>query len=247
MDLKRNFSKFHFKAWIVILLAFSLLAACSSPSAQPTVTSSYTPSSAPSSTPLPTGTAAPTLESTATSAAPTVPPTVPPTACALAPILVPTLPAVIPGYTELDTTTNLHMTGTYQVIDLPSYRLEITGKVEHPLIFSYDDLRCMPKVTQHLVLNCPGYFTDEATWSGVPLDYLLKLAVIQPKSDGIRLVSADGYYTAASLEDVRTSQPFLAYEWEGQPLPILHGFPVRAVFPGQSGKWVKWLVKIEVY
>jgi DMSO/TMAO reductase YedYZ molybdopterin-dependent catalytic subunit len=40
----------------------------------------------------------------------------------------------------------------------------------------------------------------------------------------------------------------LAYAWEGEPLPILHGFPVWAVFPELDGStWVKWLVKIEVY
>jgi DMSO/TMAO reductase YedYZ molybdopterin-dependent catalytic subunit len=33
---------------------------------------------------------------------------------------------------------------------------------------------------------------------------------------------------------------FLAYEWEGEPLPILHGFPVRVALPGVSGGyWVK--------
>jgi sulfite oxidase len=170
------------------------------------------------------------------------------TPCAPAAILVPTLPAVIPGYTELDPSTNLHMTGKYQLIDLPSYRLEITGKVAHPLLFSFDDLRCLPKVTQQLVLDCPGYFSDEATWSGVLIDDLLKQAVVQPHSFGIHLVSADGYFASVPLEDVRAFKAFLAYEWEGQPLPILHGFPVRAVFPGMSGgRWVKWLVKIEVY
>ena len=40
---------------------------------------------------------------------------------------------------------------------------------------------------------------------------------------------------------------FLAYELRGEPVPILHGFPVRAAFPGLPGfYWVKWLVKIEV-
>ena len=163
-------------------------------------------------------------------------------------MLAPTLPAVIPGYTELDPATNLHMTGDYQVLDLASYRLQITGKVDHPLLFSFDDLRCLPKVTQELVLDCPGYFSDFASWSGVPLESLLKLAGVQTGSYGLNLVSADGYYSTVSLEDVSVSQPFLAYEWQGQPLPILHGFPVRAVFPGMDGnKWVKWLVKIEVY
>jgi sulfite oxidase len=40
---------------------------------------------------------------------------------------------------------------------------------------------------------------------------------------------------------------FLAYEMNGQPLPVLHGFPLRAVFPGVVGnKWVKWLLEIRV-
>jgi DMSO/TMAO reductase YedYZ molybdopterin-dependent catalytic subunit len=228
----RNLPIYHTGARIVGLSVLSLLVACvSSPSQL---------APAPTSTPLPTGTTAPAPDNTPGAA-------YIPTECALTPILIPTLPAIIPGYIELDTSTNLHMTGNYQVIDLASYRLEITGNVDHPMLISYDELRCMPKVTQRLVLNCPGYFIDEASWSGVPLEYLLKLAGFQPQSYGIQLVSADGYYVAVSLEDVRTSQPFIAYEWEGQPLPILHGFPVRAVFPHMSGgKWVKWLVKIEV-
>ncbi len=215
------------------MLALAVLAGCASAPVRLASASSATP------LPTATATAAPTGASTA---APL------PTQCALAPIVAPTLPAVIPGYTELDTATNLHMTGDYQVLDLASYRLAITGKVDHPLTLSYDELRCMPKVTRQPVLDCPGYFTDVANWSGVPLDYLLKLAGVQKASHSLDLVSADGYYATVSLEDVSLSQPFLAYEWEGQPLPILHGFPVRAVFPGLSGgKWVKWLVKIEVY
>ena len=41
---------------------------------------------------------------------------------------------------------------------------------------------------------------------------------------------------------------FLAYEWAGEPLPVVHGFPVRAVFPESGGSfWVKWLVEIVAY
>ena len=207
------------------VIVMSFLSACSSPLAQ-----ALSPSPEPVLTPANTPGAASLT-----------------TQCVLTPILIPTLPAIIPGYTELDASTNLHMTGNYQLIDLASYRLEITGNVDRPMLISYDELRCMPRVTQRVVLNCPGFFIDEATWSGVPLDYLLNLAGIRPQSYAIQLGSADGYYTTVTLEEVRTSQPFIAYEWEGQPLPILHGFPVRAVFPHiLGGKWVKWLVKIEV-
>ena len=48
--------------------------------------------------------------------------------------------------------------------------------------------------------------------------------------------------------DLSPRSDFLAYEWEGEPVPILHGFPVRAVFPSLNGnKWVKWLIGIDVY
>jgi DMSO/TMAO reductase YedYZ molybdopterin-dependent catalytic subunit len=49
------------------------------------------------------------------------------------------------------------------------------------------------------------------------------------------------------MEHAVSGTSFLAYELRGEPVPILHGFPVRAAFPGQPGfYWVKWLVKIEV-
>lgn len=165
----------------------------------------------------------------------------------LTPVTAPTKPAVIPGYAELDETTNLHMTGFVQEIDLEHYRLSVTGLVDHPLALTYDDLRCLPKVTQRTTLTCPGYFDDYAEWSGTPLKPLLEMAGLQPEAASVRLRSADGYEAFLLLEDALLEDNFLAYEWEGEPLPILHGFPVRAVIPSFPGaKWTKWLVEIIV-
>jgi sulfite oxidase len=50
-----------------------------------------------------------------------------------------------------------------------------------------------------------------------------------------------------TLAEARSGYAFLANEWEGKALPVLHGFPVRAMFPGLAGaKSVKWLVAIRV-
>ncbi|MBN1640099.1 MAG: molybdopterin-dependent oxidoreductase [Anaerolineae bacterium] len=175
-------------------------------------------------------------------------PVVTPTPCVLAPIAVPTRPAETPGYVELDPTTGLHMTGTPTEVDLASYRLEVTGKVEVPLSLTYDQLRCMPRIERRATLVCPGFFEDQATWAGASLDHVLGLAQVQDDATQLRLVGADGYYTLVRLVDLVPDDDFLAYEWEGEPLPILHGFPVRLVFPALNGsKWVKWLLEIEVY
>jgi DMSO/TMAO reductase YedYZ molybdopterin-dependent catalytic subunit len=173
----------------------------------------------------------------------------PPTAasCNPEPITIPTPPAEIPAYTELDPATGLHMTGTVPEIDFESYRLEVTGKVDRPLSLTYDELRCLPRIERRCILNCPGFFQDEATWAGASLDALLERAGVQADAVRLRLVSADGYATVVFLEQLEPDENFLAYEWEGEPLPIVHGFPVRAVFPAFDGnKWVKWLVQIDV-
>lgn len=173
--------------------------------------------------------------------------TLKPAGCHPAPLVVPTLPAKIPGYTELDETTNLHYTGTYQQISPADYRLEISGKVDHPLSLTLDELRCMPKVVEKETMICPGYFEDSATWGGVPLFYVLDLAGVQADAKQIIMNAPDGKEAFIELKKARAKDAILAYEWEGQPLPVLHGFPVRAIFPGSYGSaWVKWLTEIVV-
>ena len=50
-----------------------------------------------------------------------------------------------------------------------------------------------------------------------------------------------------SLQDAMDSDAILAYEADGQPLPRVHGFPVRLVVPGWYGvSNVKWLTRIEL-
>ena len=167
--------------------------------------------------------------------------------CSPPSITVPEFPEKIPGYTELDPDTGLHVTGTAQRIDLQSYVLEITGKVTRPLSLKYNDLRCLPKITSRPTLTCPGFFEDTATWSGASLHHVLKLAGASESSTHIRLVSVDGYAALVEMKEALSGENYLAYEWEGTPIPVLHGFPVRAVFPGSNGnRWVKWLVRIEV-
>ena len=171
-----------------------------------------------------------------------------PTSCTLHPLVLPPTPSKIPGYTELDPATGWHVTGTLQEIDLEKYRLEVSGKIDSPLRLGFDELRCMPRVAARPTLVCPGFFSDTASWAGVPLKDVLDLAGVQPGTTGIRLIGADDYSSSLPLSTAMERGNFLAYEWEGKALPRLHGFPVRAILPGLEGnQWVKWLVRIEVY
>lgn len=178
---------------------------------------------------------------------PTLTPTFSPEGCSPEALITPTMPAETPGYTELDPSTGLHMTGEYIPIDLAAYRLEVTGKVDHPLSLSYDDLRCMPYQEITATIKCQGYFEDRATWGGVPLSYILELAGLQEGVDSLEFKSADGFAPSVRLVDALDPMNLIVYKWEGEPLPLLHGFPVRAAFPGRAGSyWVKYLVEIVV-
>ncbi|MBN1321503.1 MAG: molybdopterin-dependent oxidoreductase [Thermoleophilia bacterium] len=165
----------------------------------------------------------------------------------LEPVVVPGLPADIPGYTEVDPATGLHVTGEPVVVELATYRLKVGGKVAKELSLTYDDVRRLPKVTASPLLNCPGFFTDQATWSGASLKAILEMAGVQPDAERIKMKSADGYSISLTLENALRTESFLAYELMGETLPVLHGFPLRAVIPGKDGNlWVKWLVELTV-
>jgi DMSO/TMAO reductase YedYZ molybdopterin-dependent catalytic subunit len=148
---------------------------------------------------------------------------------------------------EFDSENGLHVTGSLQWIELATYRLKVTGLVDHPLSLTYDYLRCMPNVTDNPKLVCPGVFTDYATWTGVPIRDIVKLAGVQSKATYLTLVSADGYQIQLPIETALRESNFLAYQVNGKPLPIQHGFPLRAVFPDMWGSyWLKWLIEIRI-
>lgn len=174
-------------------------------------------------------------------------PTLPGTPCRLPPIVIPTPLAITPGPAELDPCTGLHVTGKAQVIDLDSYQLEVSGLVERLLSLTHDDLRHLSKIEVQTTIVCKGNFDDTAVWAGVPIKTILELAGVKPEATEILLFGADGYVISVDMEHAVSGTSFLAYELGGEPVPILHGFPVRAAFPGRPGfYWVKWLVKIEV-
>ena len=169
-----------------------------------------------------------------------------PTLCALPVVVAPT-PSANPGYTNLDPDTGLHVTGQAQTIDLATYQLKISGRVNNPLELTYDELRCLPKLNCRCTITCPGFFVDTTDWAGASLAGVLKLADVQRDAQSVELIGADGYSTSITLDEALADDNFLATEWAGKPVPVLHGFPVRAVFPRLTGgNWVKWVIEIRV-
>jgi len=140
---------------------------------------------------------------------------------------------------------SLHSTGTPQSVDLPSWRLTVSGKgVTTALSLTYGELSKLPMVKKRVLLICPGFFYDYLEWEGVPLQALLEKAGV---GDYARVVfaSVDGYKADFKKTEVQTGLIMVALKDNGVPLPRAHGFPARVVAEGvYGGRWVKYLTSI---
>src|SRR3954447_19737890 len=80
-------------------------------------------------------------------------------------------------------------------------------------------------------------------WKGVSLDTLL--AQVETAADFAMAHSYGGYTTNLPLEDLLDGQAWIAYEFDGEPLPPEHGGPARLLVPHlyfwKSAKWVRGL------
>jgi DMSO/TMAO reductase YedYZ molybdopterin-dependent catalytic subunit len=141
----------------------------------------------------------------------------------------------------------LHPTTQAPQIDMTKYQLTVDGLVDTPLTLTYADILKYPSISAVLLLICPGVFADNAEWTGVPVKTLLEQAGIKPEAYSVAFHALDSYLFQFNLEDVLKDGVFLAYQVNGQTLPLEHGYPLRLVVKGRLGsEWVKWLNQIEV-
>ena len=139
-------------------------------------------------------------------------------------------------------------------VDVGSWRLRITGKVDRPQIFTWDELAAMPMVEAYVTLQCVsnevgGNLVGNAAWRGVPLSDLLNRAGVHPDADQIVGRSVDGFtvgFPASAPSDGRVAM--VALGMNGELLPATHGFPARLIVAGLYGyvSATKWLTEIEL-
>lgn len=138
-------------------------------------------------------------------------------------------------------------------VDPDTWSLRIHGMVEHPITLTYQDVLDRPLIERWITLCCVsnevgGSLIGNAKFLGAPLQQLMREAGLSPDADQLLMTSVDGMTIgcpAAIALDGRDSM--LAVGMNGQPLPVDHGFPVRAVVPGLYGytSACKWITDIE--
>jgi len=154
------------------------------------------------------------------------------------------------------------------VIKPEEYKLEVTGFIKNPKVFTLAELKRRPRQEVMFTLECAGnhgfeWFTGgigTAKWAGTPLAPILQEAGLKSESLEVVFFGADAgdeevrnvkmrqeFSRSLSVSDALRPEVLLCYEMNGEPLPPEHGFPVRLIVPGWYGVAnVKWLSRIDV-
>lgn len=157
-------------------------------------------------------------------------------------------------------------------VDTATYRLNVHGAVKTPLSLSLKELMSMPQTEIVAVNQCSGnsrgFFQPRvpggewgngamgnARWTGVRLKDVLDRSGVAAGATVVRFMGADKpvvpngprLMKSLAVDHARDGEVMIAWAMNGEPLPLLNGFPIRVVVPGwYATYWVKALIDIEV-
>jgi DMSO/TMAO reductase YedYZ molybdopterin-dependent catalytic subunit len=134
-----------------------------------------------------------------------------------------------------------------QYVNISVYRLEVSGLVERPQSFTYDDVLVHQHYSKVVELDCVEGWSVKVLWEGVLVRDLLAKAKAKPQVNTIIFYAVDGYSTSFPLDYVLKNDILLAYNMNNVTIPPERGFPFELVAENKWGyKWIKWVSKIEL-
>jgi len=162
------------------------------------------------------------------------------------------VPGITPVVTPNDEFYRIDTALVVPQVDPRTYVLEVDGMVDRPFSLTYAQLLALPQVEADITMQCVsnevgGDLVGLARWQGVLLRDVLALAGVQRGADQIVGESVDGFTAGFPTSYGTDDRPaMIAVGMNGEPLPIVHGFPARLVVPGLYGyvSATKWLSRI---
>lgn len=157
-------------------------------------------------------------------------------------------------------------------VDVASFKITVRGHVNQALSLSLADLLAMPRAELVAVCQCSGNSRGlfrprvagaqwqngamgNARWTGVRLRDVLDRAGVKAGAIAVRSSGLDNpvvkgapkFMKPLDVDHAREGEVIVAFQMNGEQLPLLNGFPLRLIVPGwYADYWVKMLSDIEV-
>ncbi|MEO7134869.1 MAG: sulfite oxidase [Vicinamibacterales bacterium] len=156
-------------------------------------------------------------------------------------------------------------------VDAAAFSLKVGGEVNAPLTLSLDEIKKLPAVTITTTLECAGNgrglfapalagiqwekgAVGTARFTGARLSDVMKKAGVKTAGINVEMHAADrppgtmpAFVRQVPMVKAMHPDTILAWDMNGQPIPQVHGAPLRAVVPGWEGAYsVKWVNQLNV-
>ncbi len=166
-----------------------------------------------------------------------------------------------------------HLAGLPTAVNTDTFRLRVRGNVSKELVLSINDLKTkFTPFTITALCQCSGNsrsFFDprvpggqwkngsmgNAKWTGVKLKDILLMAGAKKDSKEVSFNGLDvpplsatpDFEKSLQFNHAADGEVMIAYEMNGEPLPVLNGYPLKLVVPGwYATYWVGMVSNIQV-
>jgi DMSO/TMAO reductase YedYZ molybdopterin-dependent catalytic subunit len=135
-----------------------------------------------------------------------------------------------------------------QYLEKERYVLKITGLVENPGNYTYEEIiNTFERQKKVVKLDCVEGWSVTIFWEGVVVSDLLEATNPSPNAKVIIFHAYDGYTTSFPIEYIKDNRIIMAYMMNNVTLPPERGFPFQLVAESKWGyKWIKWITEIEL-
>ena len=159
-----------------------------------------------------------------------------------------------PGQSLTEKFPVLHVGNTPQT-DLKTWSFKIFGEVEEEKIWTWEEFNQLPRKQVTFDLHCVTRWSKfDTTWEGVSVKTLVDEGIIKlkPTAQYALQICEQGYTTNTSVDLLLSDTMLMATHYEGEPIPLEHGWPLRMVIGAlpddrdaktaylwKGGKWLR--------
>ncbi|MBN1161279.1 MAG: molybdopterin-dependent oxidoreductase [Dehalococcoidales bacterium] len=135
-----------------------------------------------------------------------------------------------------------------QYIDIDEYQLQVTGLVENPTSFTYDEVvNDFTHYQKAVILHCVEGWSVKILWEGMQVRDIIARAGPLDEAKVVIFHAYDGYTTSFPIEFIMDNPIIMAYKMNEIEMPAERGYPFALVAESKWGyKWIKWVTQIEL-